>query len=135
MAEYSTERRSGYAAMGPWRKSFVWVFAVLMGGMCLRVAIGDLYYMSDHRTFICTDFPCFQKGYAVPYTTRDGKERTRYYCASHTPPATAYVSGRDLIFETPNLAGTVLFIGFPGLLIYLGLKGRLGRPPGCEGGL
>ena len=133
MAENITERKSGYAAMSPGRKAFVWVFAVLMGSMCLRVAIGDLYYMSDHRTFICNDIPCFQKGYAVPYATRDGKERTRYYCPSHTPPATAYVSGRDLIFESPNLMGTVLFVGLPGGLMYFGLKRRFGRPAGREG--
>ena len=130
MADYSTEPRSGSAAVSPGRKVFLWVFAILMGGMCLRIMIGDLYYMSDHRTFVCCDFPCFQKGYAVPYTTRDGKERMRYYCPSHTPPATAYFSGRDLIFETPNLMGTLLFAVLPVVLIGFGLKKRFGRPPG-----
>ena len=129
MADHNTERKSAYAAMGPWRKGFLWLFAALMAGMCLRVLVGDLYYISDHRTFICSEFPCFQKGYAVPYTTQDGKERSRYYCASHAPPETAYVSRRDLMFETPNLAATLLFVGFPGLLIYVVVKKRF-QPKG-----
>jgi len=130
----SDEGKSGYAAMNLARKVFVWGFAALTAGMCLRVALGDLYYVSDHRSFICSDFPCFQKGYGVPYTTRQGKEVVRYYCAFHRPPETAYVSNRALILETPNLVGTVLFVGFPGLLIYLVLKSRLGKSPVREGG-
>src|SRR5439155_26117694 len=124
MPDSRMERKSGYAAMGPWRKVFLWVFAGLICGVCLRVAVGDLYYVSDHRSFVCSEFPCFQKGDGVPYTTRGGKERMRFYCASHTPPQTAYVSGRDLIFERPNLVCTVLCVGFPGFLIYAVLTRR-----------
>ena len=111
------------------RKVFVWVFSACMVGMCLRVAIGDLYYMSDHRTFVCNEFPCFQKGYGVPYTTKDGREVMRYYCADHPAPESKYVSSRDVFFERPNLAGTILFVGFPCFLVYLWVKKGKPKPP------
>jgi hypothetical protein len=111
--------------MSPGRKVFLWVFLALIGILPLRVVVGDLYYMSDHRTFICNEFPCFQKGYAVPYTSKDGKEVLRYYCAEHRPPETEYLSSRDMAFERPNLGVTVLYVGLPCCFIYfLRKKGR-----------
>ena len=120
--------KATFSKMSPGRKIFTWVFMVCMGAMCLRVAVGDLYYISDHRTFVCNAFPCFQRGYVVPYTGKDGREVTRYYCPEHRPPETAYVSSRDLIFEKPNIVATVLFVGFPCYLIYL-LRKKSVRAP------
>lgn len=135
MAQDSIERKSGYAAMSPLQKVFVWVRAGMVGFVFLRVTVGDLYYVSDNRTFICNEVLCFQKGYAVPYANSEGKEFTRYYCPSHAPPETEYVHSRDWFFESPSLVGTMLCIGFPGWLICVWLKRHLGRRPLRHGGL
>lgn len=83
--------------------------------LCVRVAIGDLYFLTADKSFICRDFLCLHRGFEQNYVFTK-----RYACPSHPLPEKLYTSVRASFVETPSIIGSLLFVMCPGyLLVYL----------------
>jgi hypothetical protein len=97
--------------------SWLGLLLVLSAGSygCFRVALGDFYYLSDSKTFVCSD--CLRRGYAQRYTKNSGGVFRVYFCEIHPEKKDKKVYRPKYfdVFDEPSIIGSLLFVVFPAL--------------------
>ena len=83
--------------------------------LCFRVALGDFYYLSDSKTFVCSD--CFRRGHAQLYTKNSGGVIRVYFCEIHPKEKDKKVYRPKYfdVFDEPSIIGSLMFVVFPAL--------------------
>jgi TPR repeat protein len=114
MEKMSTFSKSALKTWFSYAIALLLLFCMAYG--CFRVALGDFYYLSDSKTFVCSD--CLRRGHAQLYTKNSGGGVIRvYFCEIHPKEKGKKVYRPKYfdVFDEPSIIGSLMFVVFPAL--------------------